>query len=95
MTLPISTRDDWYRFTAVVLHLGFGTKFLQELKQSGADVQLMPFFAAIEALVNEEKDYLLNIPLEAREVASEIFDEIERRKTALPTRLANLTRTVI
>ena len=82
--LPASTRDDWYRASAVLLHLGFGTKLVEFLKDENADIEMMPWFEAVQAHVEGDKRYLLNIPAEARPVAEKIFDEIAIRRRHLP-----------
>lgn len=81
--LPASTRDDWFRASAVLLHLGFGARLVEVLQESGADVELLPWFAAVQAHALEDKRHLLNLPVEARPVAEQIFDQIERRRKQL------------
>ena len=84
--LPANTRDDWYRASAVLLHLGFGVKLVELLEQEGADVEMMPWFEAVRAHVEGDRRYLRNIPAEARPVAEKIFDEIAIRRKHLPER---------
>ena len=82
--LPADTRDDWFRASAVLLHLGFGERLVGLLTECGADVALMPWFAAVQAHVLSDKRHLVNIPLEARPVAEQIFDQIDLRRQQLP-----------
>ncbi len=85
--LPPDTRDDWFRASAVLLHLGFGERLVALLEQSGADVTLLPWFAAVRAHALGDRRHLLNLPVEARPSAEQIFDEINRRRQQLPPRL--------
>ena len=82
--LPTSTRDDWYRASAVLLHLGFGPKLVEFLEEEGADIEMMPWFEAVRAHVEGDRRYLQNIAAEARPVAEKIFDEIAIRRKHLP-----------
>ena len=84
MMLPPNTRDDWFRFAAVVLHLGMGHKLVTEFKSSGVETQLMPYVSAIEACIVGDRRLMQNIPVEARDVAGSIFDEIQQRLRILP-----------
>ncbi|MCY2989435.1 MAG: hypothetical protein NTY19_16405 [Planctomycetota bacterium] len=85
--LPPDSRDDWFRASAVLLHLGFGEGLVALLEQSGADVTLLPWFAAVRAHALGDRRHLLNLPVEARPSAEQIFDEINRRRQQLPPRL--------
>ncbi|MCF7961575.1 MAG: hypothetical protein K9M08_12610 [Pirellula sp.] len=82
--LPSNTRDDWFRASAVLLHLGFGERLVGLLKECGADVTFMPWFAAVQAHTLGDKRHLVNIPLEARPAAEQIFDQIDQRRQQLP-----------
>lgn len=82
--LPPLTRDDWCRAAAVLVHLGFGPQLVALLVEQGADVRLMPWFAAVEAHVLGDQRYLQNIPAEARQVAGEIYTAIDRYRRHLP-----------
>jgi len=82
--LPPNTRDDWFRTSAVLLHLGFGEKLVALLKNEGADVTLLPWFAAVEAHQVGDRRHLVNIPVEARPSATTIYDEIQLRRSQLP-----------
>jgi hypothetical protein len=82
--LPSNTRDDWFRASAVLLHLGFGERLVGLLKECGADVTLMPWFAAVQAHTLGDKRHSVNIPLEARPAAEQIFDQIDQRRQQLP-----------
>ncbi len=81
--LPPWTRDDWCRASAVLVHLGFGPRLVELLVEQGADVRLMPWFAAVEAHVLGDQRYLQNIPAEARQVAGEIYTAIDRYRRRL------------
>lgn len=82
--LPPNTRDDWFRASAVLLHLGSGERFVEFLSKSGAEVSMLPLFAAIQAHSLGDKRHLLNRPVEARPVAEQIFDRIEHYRQQLP-----------
>ncbi len=82
--LPPLTRDDWCRASAVLVHLGFGPRLVELLIEQGADVRLMPWFAAVEAHVLGDQRYLQNIPAEVRQVASELYTAIDRYRCQLP-----------
>ena len=81
---PRNTQDDWYRASAVLLHLGYGQPLLEFMKAEGQDECRMPWFEALQSHVIGDRQYLLNIPAEAQEVAGKIFDEIARRRAVLP-----------
>jgi tetratricopeptide (TPR) repeat protein len=81
---PRNTQDDWYRASAVLLHLGYGQMLLDFLKVEGQDECRMPWFEALQAHVIGDRQYLLNIPAEAQEVAGTIYDQIARRRAFLP-----------
>lgn len=81
---PRNTQDDWYRTSAVLLHIGYGQPLLDFLKAEGQDECRMPWFEALQAHVIGDRQYLLNIPAEAQEVAGTIFDQIARRRAFLP-----------
>jgi len=85
-SLPINTRDDWYRASAVIVHLGFGPQLLEFLVEQGADVRLMPWFEAVRAHVVGDQRHLGNIPAEARAAAAEIYAAIDRWRRLLPSR---------
>ncbi|ETX09093.1 tetratricopeptide repeat protein [Candidatus Entotheonella palauensis] len=82
--LPPYTREDWFRASAVLLHLGFGEKLVDFLKAQHADVTLLPWFAAVHAHTVGDRRDLVNIPQEARSAAEAIFDEIDKRRQQLP-----------
>ncbi|MCA9049600.1 MAG: tetratricopeptide repeat protein [Planctomycetaceae bacterium] len=84
--LPPLTRDDWFRTSAVLLHLGFGDRLVTLLREQGADVALLPWFAAVEAHQIGDRRHLVNFPHEARSVAEKIFDEIKLRRSQLPVK---------
>ncbi|MBI3947012.1 MAG: tetratricopeptide repeat protein [Armatimonadetes bacterium] len=84
--LPPNTRDDWLRASAVLLHLGYGEKLVALLDAEGADMRMLPWFAAVNAHARGDRRYLANAPAEARPAAERIFDEIEARRSRLPAR---------
>lgn len=90
--LPPETRDDWFRASAVLLHLGYGDKLVTLLKNEGADTTLMPWFAAVEAHTVGDQRHLVNFPLEARPAAEEIFKEIQRRRDQLPDKTRGIVK---
>jgi Flp pilus assembly protein TadD/DNA-binding transcriptional regulator GbsR (MarR family) len=82
-TLPPWTRDDWFRASAVLLHLGFGEKLVAFLEQEGIDVKMLPWFGAVRAHALGDRRYLLNVAVEARPAAEKIYDEIQMRRERL------------
>ena len=90
-SLPSNTRDDWYRASAVIVHLGFGPQLLEFLVEQGADVRLMPWFEAVRAHVVGDERHLGNIPAEARAAAAEIYAAIDRWKRQLPQKTQSKT----
>ena len=84
--LPPETRGDWLRASAVLLHLGLGEKLVRLLEEVGADVTLLPWFEAIRAHVLGDQRHLVNIPLEARPAAEEIYDLLTKFRARLPSR---------
>ena len=85
-SLPTNTRDDWYRASAVIVHLGFGPQLLEFLVEQGADVRLMPWFEAVRAHVVGDERHLGNIPAEARAAAAEIYAAIDSLETPAATK---------
>jgi Flp pilus assembly protein TadD len=90
--LPSTTRDDWFRASAVLLHLGFGERFVELLESLGAEVKMLPWFEAVKAHALGDRHYLQNIPAEARPVAEKLYDEILRRREKLPESTARTTK---
>ncbi|WP_309714361.1 tetratricopeptide repeat protein [Armatimonas sp.] len=90
--LPPETRYDWFRASAVLLHLGFGEQFVKLLESLGADVKMLPWFEAVKAHALGNRHYLQNIPAEARPVTEKLYDEILRRREKLPESTARTTK---
>lgn len=78
------TKDDWFRATAVLLHLGYGERFIKLLVELGTARRLRPWFEAIQALKVNERGWLTNLAPEIRQTAEIYFDEIQKRLDALP-----------
>ncbi|WP_373331470.1 tetratricopeptide repeat protein [Salmonirosea aquatica] len=77
--LPPNTQDDWWRFAAVSINLGYGQAILEVLQQNGYDVILRPYFVAIQSLVAKDSTAFLNsIAAEVREVAADLAERIKR-----------------
>ncbi len=81
-----NTRDDWLRASAVLLHLGFGEKFVRLLEELGADVTLLPWLEAVRAHAVDDRRHLVAIPLEARAAAETLYDQIAHFRNRLPPR---------
>lgn len=76
---PITTQDDWWRFAAVTIRLGYGQAILEVLQQHGFDVVLRPYFVAIQSLLAKDSNAFLNsIAAEVREVAADLAERIKR-----------------
>jgi hypothetical protein len=83
--LPSSTTDDdWFRASAVLLHLNYGEELLAFLRERGDDARMRPWYEALSALHRGDRRYLHNIPVEVRTTAEYYFDQIEERLNALP-----------
>lgn len=78
------TGVDWFRASAVLLHLNYGQELLTFLRERGDDARLRPWYEALSALHRQDRRYLQNIPVEVRTTAEYYFDQIEKRLNALP-----------
>ncbi|MDB5313368.1 MAG: hypothetical protein JWO38_7570 [Gemmataceae bacterium] len=81
---PLSTADDWFRASAVLLHLNYGEELLAFLRERGDDARLRPWYEALVALNRGDRRYLQNIPVEVRTTAEYYLDQIGKRLNALP-----------
>lgn len=81
---PRATSDDWFRASAVLLHLNYGHQLLKFLKDRGDDSRLRPWYEALAALEAGDRRYLQNLAPEVRTTAEYYFDQIERRLKGLP-----------
>ncbi|MFM9825580.1 tetratricopeptide repeat protein [Flavobacterium sp.] len=78
-TLPFNTQDDWWRFGAVVIKLGYGNWFLSILEENGFDTILAPYFVAIKALTEKDSEgYLNSKAVEIREPARKIMEIMKK-----------------
>ena len=78
----------WTRFGSVVLDLGYGSWLLAILEEKGYDIELSPYYTAIQALEiekqeskNGQKDaevYLKNRAVEISEPARKIIDRMKK-----------------
>ncbi len=82
--LPVATRDDWYRSTAVLMHLGYGRPLVEFLEAEGVATTMLPWFAAVQTHTRADKREIENFRAEARPVAEKLFDEIQARRAKLP-----------
>lgn len=83
-SFPSRTIDDWMRTSAVMIHLNYGSNLIELLAETGFDQRLRPWAEAIKAILRGDKTYLRNAPVEVRESAAELFDEIKIRLDGLP-----------
>jgi tetratricopeptide (TPR) repeat protein len=81
---PVGTQDDWFRASAVLLHLNYADDLLAFLRERGDGIRLRPWFEALSALHQGDRRFLQNIPVEVRTTAEYYFDQIEKRLNALP-----------
>ncbi len=81
---PQETFPDWMRATAVLIHLDYGERLLELLRERGDDQRLRPWYEAIRAQLRGDRQYLRNAPLEMRDVAGRCFDHIHRLLEVLP-----------
>lgn len=73
----------WHHLSAVLLHLGFGERFVKLLEDVELDIRALPWFSAVKAHCLGDRRYLLNLPVEARPAAEQIFDDIAKRRAQL------------
>jgi tetratricopeptide (TPR) repeat protein len=77
--LPENTRDDWWRFGAVVNKLKYNDWALSVMEETGHDVILSPFYVAIKAMNEKDTEgYLNSKALEIREPAMKIIDLMKK-----------------
>jgi len=77
--LPLFTQDDWWRFGAVVIKLGYGDWFINILESKGLDTVLAPYYVAIKALTEKDiEGYLNSRAVEIREPARRIMDIMKK-----------------
>lgn len=81
---PPTTADDWFRASAVLLHLNYGEELLTFLRERGDESRLRPWYEALSALHRGDRRYLQNIPVEVRTTAEYYFDQIDKRLNTLP-----------
>lgn len=82
--IPPLTTIGWMRSSAVILHLNYGSQFLELLRERGDDARLRPWYEALKALEAGDRRYLQNLAPEVRAVAEVHFDEIQQRLQHLP-----------
>ena len=82
--IPAPVFPDWMRATAVLLHLGYGADLLGFLDGRVESQRLRPWYEAIRAHLRGDRLYLRNIPMEMREPAGLLFDQIKVRLDHLP-----------
>jgi tetratricopeptide (TPR) repeat protein len=78
-TLPSNTQDDWWRFGAVIIKLGYANWFLSILEYNGFDTILAPYYVAIKALTEKDSEgYLNSKAVEIRDPARKIMKIMEK-----------------
>ena len=82
--IPTSSRDDWCRAAAVLIHLDYGGELVDLLEERGDDDRLRPWYEAIRAHVGGGEEHLLDIPVEVRPTATWFFEEMDRVLGLLP-----------
>jgi tetratricopeptide (TPR) repeat protein len=79
--LPQNTQDDWWRFGAIVNKLGYGNWLLAVLEEKGYDTILAPYYVAIKAMNEKDREgYLNSKAVEIREPARMLMDYLEKYK---------------
>lgn len=77
--LPNNTQDDWWRFGAVVIKLGYGNWFLKILEEQSYDAVLAPYYVAIKALTEKDSEgYLNSKAVEIRDPARKIMEIMKK-----------------
>lgn len=78
-TLPFNTQDDWWRFGAVAIKLGYGNWLLSIFKENGFDSVLAPYYVAIKALTEKDSEgYLNSKAVEIRDPARKIMEIMQK-----------------
>jgi hypothetical protein len=78
-SLPENTQDDWWRFGAVVVKLGYGNWLLSILEENGFDTILAPYYVAIKALTEKDSEgYLNSKAVEIRDPARKIMEIMKK-----------------
>lgn len=78
-SFPENTQDDWWRFGAVVIKLGYGNWFLSILEENGFDTVLAPYYVAIKALTEKDSEsYLNSKAVEIRDPARKIMEIMKK-----------------
>lgn len=76
---PPHTRKHWWRSAAVVVRLGYGQHFLNQLSMHRFEILIRPYFVAIQALMSQQPDLFLNgVAQEVREPARKMLDFMKR-----------------
>lgn len=74
-----NTQDDWWRFGAVVVKLGYANWFLSILEENSFDIILAPYYVAIKALIEKDSEaYLNSKAVEIREPAKKIMEIMKK-----------------
>lgn len=77
--LPVETQDDWWRFGAVAIKLGYGNWLLSILEENGFDSVLAPYYVAIKALIEKDSEgYLNSKAVEIRDPARKIMEIMQK-----------------
>lgn len=76
--------DDWMRASAVLIHLGFGTRMLEFLEQRGENLRRRPWFEAVRASEANQPELLKNVAPEVRLPAEQLLTQIQQRLARLP-----------
>jgi len=73
--LPDNTRDDWWRFGAVIIKLGYTDWLLNIMEEKGFDIILSPYYVAIKAMNEKDMEgYLNSKAVEIREPAKKLIE---------------------
>jgi len=74
-TIPDSTRDDWWRFGAIVTKLRYGNWLLAIFEEKGFDIILSPYYVALKAMnVKDAEGYLNSKAVEIRDPAMKLIE---------------------
>lgn len=70
-------KEDWWRFSKIVLQSGNGEWLLKILKKNNIDSTMSPYYAAIESFTSDNPEkYFDSIPTEMKETAKELREII-------------------
>jgi DNA-binding transcriptional regulator GbsR (MarR family) len=73
------SQDDWWRYGAAIIKLGYGQHFINVLKETGNHIVLRPFYEALRAMLEKDPEAHFNlVASEVREPARKILEFMKK-----------------